>query len=181
MASITCTDSAGGLTQGPIAGAGTGSASVALSVSGGGDHVITCSATDGAMPPNTGAADGSENVAVVRIDATAPTCTATASPSSIWPPNKKLVPVTVTVTVSDAQSGAGAFTLVSATSNEPNPGNADIQNFTIGAPDTAGSLRADRLGGGSGRVYTLTYAATDAARNTGTCAATVTVPHDQGH
>lgn len=50
----------------------------------------------------------------------------------------------------------------------------------FGAPDTAGSLRADRLGGDSGRIYTLTYAATDAAGNSGTCAATVTVPHDQG-
>lgn len=40
-------------------------------------------------------------------------------------------------------------------------------------------LRAERSGKGDGRVYTLTYAATDAAGNTATATATVTVAHNQ--
>jgi len=40
-------------------------------------------------------------------------------------------------------------------------------------------LRADRLGSGNGRVYTLNATASDLAGNTATIAATCTVPHDQ--
>ena len=39
-------------------------------------------------------------------------------------------------------------------------------------------LRAERSGKSDGRVYTLTYQATDCAGNTSTASATVTVPHD---
>jgi hypothetical protein len=65
------------------------------------------------------------------------------------------------------------------TSNEPGA-DADIQSFTLGTPDVSGQLRAQRNGSGTGRVYTLTYTGADEAGNTATCAATVTVPHDQG-
>jgi hypothetical protein len=44
---------------------------------------------------------------------------------------------------------------------------------------TSGQVREERDGGGSGRTYTLTYTATDMAGNLGTCAATVTIAHDQ--
>jgi len=111
-------------------------------------------------------------------DTTAPECTAAASPGALWPPNQKLVPVTVEVTVTDDQPGA-TFTLMDATSSEPASGAPDIQGFTLGEPSTAGSFRAERLGNGPGRIYTLTYEAVDAAGNTGTCTALVSVPHDQ--
>jgi hypothetical protein len=39
-------------------------------------------------------------------------------------------------------------------------------------------LRAERSGTGTGRVYTLTYEATDFAGNVGTATVTVTVPHE---
>ena len=67
-------------------------------------------------------------------------------------------------------------------SNEPDNGlgdgdvPGDIQGFVVGTPDTSGQLRAERAGGGGGRVYTLTYQVVDVAGNTGTCSATVTVP-----
>jgi hypothetical protein len=116
-------------------------------------------------------------------DQTPPTCTAVASPSSIWPPNKKLVNVTVTVTPADS-GGSGLatppFVLISVTSNEAiTP--SDYPGFVIGTSDVSGQLRADRAGNGTGRIYTLTYRVADNAGNTATCTATVTVPHDQGH
>jgi hypothetical protein len=41
------------------------------------------------------------------------------------------------------------------------------------------SLRAERSGTGSGRVYTITVQCTDAAGNSTTKTVTVTVAHDQ--
>lgn len=61
------------------------------------------------------------------------------------------------------------------------PAAQDSRGFAIGTPDRDGELRAKRTGTGAGRVYTLTYEAIDHAGNTARCAATVTVPHDQGN
>jgi hypothetical protein len=184
IASITCTDSLGHLTVGALSTSGS-DGTVSLSVSGDGTHTITCTATD------AGGRKGVSAPATVKIDTTAPTCKAAATPSSVWPPNHKLVDVAVTVTPSDATGGSGiatpAFTLVSVTSNEPDNGLGDgdtandIQGWSVGTPDTSGQLRAERSGTGNGRVYTLTYQVKDVAGNTATCTATVTVAHDQGN
>lgn len=176
VASISCTDSLGGLTAGSLEGGGTGTASLSVTVSGDGEHDITCSAVDGLG--NAGAASGSANTGSVEIDATPPSVACSAAPSTLWPPDNKLAAVTVAVEVTDAGSGPGAFGLTSATSNEP--GGDDIQSFTLGTPDVSGLLRAQRDGSGTGRVYTLGYTAADVAGNTASCDATVTVPHDQG-
>ena len=42
------------------------------------------------------------------------------------------------------------------------------------------NLRAEQLGTGAGRIYTVTAACTDKSGNTATKATTVRVPHDQG-
>ena len=102
----------------------------------------------------------------------------------LWPPNHKLVPVAATVTVDDGGSGAGSFRLLSITSSEPDNGLGDgdrvndIRGWDIGTADTSGELRAERSGSGAGRVYTLTYEASDATGNTATCTATVSVPYE---
>jgi hypothetical protein len=102
------------------------------------------------------------------------------SPSSLWPPNGKLVPVTVSVTVADATSGAAGFALTGAATSTGDAA-TDIVGFQLGTPATTGQLRAERPDTGD-RVYELTYTARDAAGNASECAATVTVPHDQrGH
>jgi hypothetical protein len=102
----------------------------------------------------------------------------------LWPPNHNSSPVTLAI---DVQDGSPDFELVSVTSNEPDdaPGDGDgetvddIQGFDPGTSDATGLLRAERAGPGTGRVYTLTYVARDEAENERTCAATVTVPHDE--
>lgn len=129
----------------------------------------------------TDLADNEASAAVmVSLDKTPPTVTCKASPNVLWPPNNKLVPINVSVLVNDSLSGAAGFTLISVTSNEPDSGQGDIQGFTTGIASTSGQLRSQRLGSGTGRVYTLTYSGSDRAGNTASCTTTVTVPHDHG-
>lgn len=99
-----------------------------------------------------------------------------ASPSILWPPNHKLVPISLAVSASDNCSAASCK-VVSVSSNEPvSTGN----DWTITSDSTV-MLRAERLGGGSGRVYTIIVQCKDASQNVSMSNVLVTVPHDQGH
>src|SRR5437899_7007786 len=99
-----------------------------------------------------------------------------------------MVPVQAAWQVGDFCDPAAGVFLASATSSEPEdaPGSGDgnttgdIQDASIGTPDTSVLLRAERSGNGSGRFYTLIYAATDASGNTASALGIVTVPHDEG-
>jgi hypothetical protein len=114
------------------------------------------------------------------MDTTPPTVGCSATPNMLWPPNNRLVAVTVALTASDpGTTDAVTVTLVSVTSNESGTAD-DIQGWVIGTDDRGGQLRAERAGGGNGRVYTLTYRATDIAGNSANGTCTVTVPHDRG-
>jgi hypothetical protein len=66
---------------------------------------------------------------------------------------------------------------------DPNYDSTVVDGKTTGdiQVDQSGNvyLRAERSGTGSGRVYTITYTATDASGNSTTASATVTVPHNQ--
>jgi len=104
---------------------------------------------------------------VAPIDKTPPVLTCSATPSSLWPPNKEMVPVSVSVVVTDDLSGPDGFTLINVKSNEP------LARIDWSEP-TTGRLEADQLKGGNGRFYTLAYLGRDKAGNTATC--TVTVP-----
>jgi hypothetical protein len=70
----------------------------------------------------------------------------------------------------------------SVTSNEPDNGIGDgntIDDIVI-IDNTTLNLRAERSGAGKGRIYTITYEATNACGNTIIGTATVTVPHSKG-
>ena len=132
-------------------------------------------------------------VARERADVTPPDLVIAASPGTLWPPNHNLEPITVAVSVNDDTDPTPTVTLVSITCSDSggqqkgqggqsaSPGcNAeDIADAAYGSDDREFRLRAERLGFGSGRVYTITYSATDAAGNTATKTITVMVPHDQ--
>jgi hypothetical protein len=129
-------------------------------------------------------ATASKSTQVQVVDDTPPSIAVGVNPSLLWPPNHSMRDVQATVTVTDNCPGAG-FVLASVTSNEPDNGlgdgdtTGDIQNAAIGTPDLDVSLRAERQGTGSGRVYTLSYAATDASANGAQASAVVLVPHDR--
>ena len=108
---------------------------------------------------------------------------ASASPSSLWPPNHKMRDVTVNYTASDNCTPAGSIVcqIFSVSSNEPVNGPGDGNT----APDweiinkNLVKLRAERSGTGTGRIYTITIRCTDASGNHTFKTVTVSVPHNQ--
>jgi predicted extracellular nuclease len=113
-------------------------------------------------------------------DVTPPTLEVSVSPDMLWPANHKYVEVTATVVATDNFDPSPTITLVSVTSNEPDDGlgDGDAPNDIVILNDYTFQLRAERAGTGAGRVYTITYLATDACGNWTEASATVTVPHD---
>ena len=120
---------------------------------------------------------------VTVVDTHPPEITVTVTPTSLWPPNHKMIAINATVTVTDECDPNPTFTLTSITSNEPDNGLGDgdqpndIQGASYGTADTSFLLRAERSGKGTGRVYTITYTGKDSSNNTATATATVVVQH----
>jgi hypothetical protein len=130
---------------------------------------------------------GSATQKVTIVDTTPPDLTVVLSPTVLWPPNHKLVEITASITVRDVCDPNPTVRLVSITSNEPDNGQGDgdttgdIQGAAIGTDDRTFLLRSERSGPGGGRVYTVTYEASDHSTppNTTRRTATVTVPKNQ--
>jgi N-acetylneuraminic acid mutarotase len=111
------------------------------------------------------------------VDRTPPSiASVTASVPVIWPPDGNMVAETIAVGVTDNVDAAPACKVTGVTSNEPVAAAGD---WTI-TGDLTLALRADRLGSGTGRLYTIGVSCTDTAGNTSTATASVSVPHDQG-
>ena len=133
---------------------------------------------------SAGYADGKDpwyyNGVMEKLDTTPPTLSVTLSPATLWPPNDKLVSVTAAITVKDDYDPEPEIKLESITANETLAAN-DIQGAQFGTDDRSFSLAAKRAGTNpTGRIYTITYSATDGSGNKSTASATVIVPHDQG-
>ena len=125
--------------------------------------------------PNFESASGASSLHVV--DTTAPAIGAmSASPNVLGPPNHKMIDVFVAYSVSDL-TGAPVCTL-SVSSNEAvngvGDGNTSTDWLVIDAHHVR--LRAERAGGGSGRIYTVTATCTDGSGNAASGPATVAVP-----
>jgi hypothetical protein len=126
---------------------------------------------------------GNVEASRVRIGQASPVITAFASPTTLWPPNHKLVPVTVTGHVADNFSGV-VPTLSYNTVDEY----GQLQPSGTARVDSNGNysfmvrLQSSRLGQDKdGRLYTILVTATDQAGNTTTAMTSVVVPHDQGN
>jgi hypothetical protein len=145
-----------------------------------GTHVITLRVTD------THDASSTSTIQVVVEDTTPPTISMSFDPQTLWPPNHAMVNVNAVVTASDV-CGPTTIVLASVTSSEPDDaagggdGNTvnDIQGADAGTADFSFDLRAERLGTGVGRVYTIVYTATDASGNVASTTGASTAPHSQ--
>jgi len=142
-----------------------------------GETLVTWTATDAAG--NVAAAVQKVTV----VDTTPPKVASLwAAPSTLWPPDARMVEVLVEAQVEDACDAAAAYRITSVASSEPVSGKGagnTAPDWEITGDHTV-RLRAERLGTNLGRVYTLTVQATDAAGNTLTAQLSVTVAHDQG-
>lgn len=140
-----------------------------------GTHTITLLVSDG----NGTSGTSSATLTVTVRDTQGPQFTVRLSQTQLWPPNHTLIPINAAIQVNDACSASPQVVLESITSNEPGPG--DIQDAAFGTDDRSFLLRAERQGGGIGRVYTVTYRAVDASGNSTVQRSWVRVAHDQGH
>lgn len=144
-----------------------------------GTHTVTLRVTDATAKTST------DDVVIQVVDTQPPRVELALSPTSLWPPNHRMVGVHATVRVDDC--GPVTITLVSVTSSEPDNGLGDgdtvndIQGAATDSADFDLLLRAERAGGGSGRVYTIVYKVVDEVGLETTATATVTVPHDRRH
>jgi hypothetical protein len=121
------------------------------------------------------------NTLRVRLDRTAPVISGLpASGCTLWPPDDQMHQVGV-VSAVDALSGVAPGSLqVAVTSSEPSdPGNPDALVTSDGSGGFVVALRAERLGSGPGRLYTITTTARDRADNVQTATTTCFVPHDR--
>ncbi len=97
-----------------------------------------------------------------------------ADPDRLWPPNRRMVPVSLDVVLEDGSTGGSLCAIQGVTSNEPLVEN----DYEITGPLSV-DLRAWRKGQGDGRIYTIEVLCQDgAAQASGTVE--VKVPHDQG-
>ncbi len=97
-----------------------------------------------------------------------------ANPSQLWPPNHNMVPVTISATTGYG-CGSSSCRIVGVSSNEASSGVGDWQLTSA----MTLLLRAERLGAGPGRVYTVAVECSDEKGVKATSTVAVTVPHDQ--
>jgi hypothetical protein len=133
---------------------------------------VTCGAVNGA-------GGSSSRSLVVKIDRTPPVVTCMATPSTVWPPDGRMVPVSIAVNATDAFSGAIGFAPQSITISDPTALQRAVVGFTIGTASMTGSVQALRSGTETARVYSFTYTSFDRVGLAGSCTASVVVPHDE--
>jgi hypothetical protein len=145
-----------------------------------GAHAITLRVTD-----HSGSSD-TESVSRSVVDTVPPSIDVQLAPTSLWPPNHRMVDIQASVTSIDL-CGGRTVVLASVVSSEPDdaPGGSDgnttndIQDAATGTEDLQLKLRAERSVSGTGRTYTISYRSTDAHGNSATNSVPVFVAHDK--
>lgn len=135
-----------------------------------GEHLVEVSASNG----QTNAVTCSTTV-TVRDTAPPQIARIVATPSVLWPPNRRMVPVSITVDAVDNCDPSPVVRITEVTSNEPEEPYAP--DWEIAGPLSV-NLRAHRLGKGAGRIYTIVVRCEDASGNFAFGSVAVTVRHD---
>jgi hypothetical protein len=142
----------------------TGALSGWVRARGGATYTFAVSCADASGNAATGSVD-----VVVPPDTTAPVIhSVTAAPSTIWPPNGALVPVTLTVNATDDVDAAPSCA-ISSVNVVPTSGPDDYA--------TTGPLTA-KVRAVGGRTYTLVVTCRDVAGNQSSSGVAVVVPPD---
>ncbi len=130
---------------------------------------------------SAGYADGKEpwyyNGVMEKLDTTPPMLILSLSPNTLLS-NEKLFPVAAHISVKDDYDPTPEIKLESITANELSEAE-DVRDARLGTDDRQFMLKAKNTGRSkAGRIYTVTYSATDASGNRAIATATVTVPHN---
>jgi hypothetical protein len=116
------------------------------------------------------------------VDTTPPSISGvSATPSTLWPLDKKMVPIVITATASDTVDPAPVCSIASVASSEPISGAGDntSPDWEITGALTL-QLRREHAPQSHGRDYTVSVTCRDASGNTSAPATVVVhVPHDQ--
>lgn len=111
-----------------------------------------------------------------------PPDTSQAQPSiaSLWPPNHKFVSVSI-LNVTDPDGDPVSITITGITQNEPTNGlgSGDTCPDGQGIGASTAMVRAERDGSGNGRVYTISFTASDGRGGVSPGSVQVVVPHDK--
>ncbi|MEK6279147.1 MAG: immunoglobulin-like domain-containing protein [Acidobacteriota bacterium] len=149
-----------------------------------GTYMITYTASD---PSGNPAVPQTRTVNVV--DTIAPTINLNGQTPSMWPPNHRYHTFNISYFVDsvtdgcDTSLGVSSVVISGVTSDELENTSGDgntVNDIVIAADCKSVQLRAERDGGGDGRVYSITLKVLDASGNLGTATARVFVPKSQG-
>ncbi len=121
---------------------------------------------------------------VTVVDNEAPTITFNGQTPSMWPPNHSYHTFTAANFVASVSDNCDTLSvsdvdIISATSDETENGGGDgntNNDIVIASNCKSIQLRAERQGGGNGRVYTITFRLRDTSGNTTTGTAKVYTP-----
>jgi hypothetical protein len=140
-----------------------------------GVHVITLTVRDGRGGVDT------DSVSITVADTKPPSLEVSLSPSMLTPVNGELVKIAASVRARDrCDAGDVLVALHSIAISDPfgtaSDATTDVQDAELGTGDTEFLLRATHGSRGPGRVYSVTYRATDKAGNVSDVSAKVSVP-----
>lgn len=147
-----------------------------------GAHEVTVTATDAAGN------SASDSFTVTVIDDEAPELAGLGDAIILWPPNHHYVAFDVTDFVasvndncSDLDAASVSITHVTSDEEEDARGRGDghTDDDILFGDDGTLNLRAERQGGGNGRVYTIYLAVSDEYGNVSNASAQVHVPHNR--
>jgi hypothetical protein len=155
----------------PAGGAITSTNLTLTATFGTGEHAVGVSASNGQAAPATCST-------TVTVNDTVPPqiVSIAATPNVLWPPNKRMIPVNVRVDAVDNCDPSPVAKIIQVTSNKPE--NLSVPDWEFTGPLSV-NLRADRLGTGEGRIYTIQVQCEDASGNVSYSSVNVTVPHDK--
>ena len=126
----------------------------------------------------------------ITVNDTEPPVITTKPTITMWPANHKYKTFNITDLVASVRDNCGrkvgvsSVRIASVSSDEADDANGagdgnTTNDIVIAADCKSVQLRAERMGTGNGRVYTVTLKVTDAAGNVATATVKVTVPHAQ--
>jgi hypothetical protein len=116
---------------------------------------------------------------VTIADTTPPVVTCAVAIPRLLPRAHRLVAVGLTTTAADSCVGALPVTAAVFADEDDEAGRGAGRHSPDAKQDPDLRLRAERAGGGDGRVYLVVVSATDPSGNVGHACCTVAVPHDR--